>query len=81
MKNNVRFIVALLAAIWFALFAAVWAYLAALFIAFPAGIVSFILWRQLRKSDDRPFIRAIPIILIIGATISMAVLVYLLIYG
>jgi NADH:ubiquinone oxidoreductase subunit 6 (subunit J) len=77
-KNDTLFYMALLCAIWFALAASVWVYWAALFIAYPFGIIAFLLWRYI-KNENRKRNKAIPIILLIGLMISIVVLIGLLI--
>jgi hypothetical protein len=79
-KSDVFFYASLVLALWFALAGMVWAYYAALFIAYPFGIISFILWRIIRK-EGRKRIRILPIVLGTGLTLSLVALVSLLIWG
>lgn len=78
-KNDVLFYVALLCAIWFAWMGMVWTYWAALVVAYPFGLISFLIWRTLRR-DNRKRNRVIPVLLSIGLVLSMLVLIYLLIW-
>lgn len=78
-KNDILFYISLLFAVWFAWTGMVWTYNAALFISYPIGIISFILWRII-KNENRKRTKFIPIILTIGLTLSLSVLLYLLIW-
>lgn len=78
-KNDIFFYLGLIGAIWFALTGIVWVYYAALFIAYPVGLISFIFWRAI-KNENRKRTKFIPIVLAIGLTLSMSVLIYLLIW-
>lgn len=78
-KNDILFYFGLLCAIWFAWLGMVWVYSAALFIAYPVGIVSFFIWRTI-KNENKKRTKAIPIILAIGLVLSLSVLIYLLIW-
>jgi hypothetical protein len=78
-KNDILFYIGLICAIWFAWTGIVWTYWTALFIAYPIGIISFILWKTV-KNEPRKRTKAIPIILAIGFILSLTVLIYLLIW-
>lgn len=78
-KNDILFYISLLFAVWFAWTGMVWTYNAALFISYPIGIISFVLWTII-KNENRKRTKYIPIILTIGLTLSLSVLVYLLIW-
>lgn len=78
-KNDILFYISLLFAVWFAWTGMVWTYNAALFISYPIGIISFVLWRII-KNENRKRTKFIPIILTIGLTLSLSVLLYLLIW-
>lgn len=73
------FWIGLITAIWFAWTGMIWTYWAALIIAYPIGIVSFILWRMI-KDENRRRTKFIPIILSIGLMLSLGVLICLLIW-
>lgn len=77
--NDVIFVIAAIFAAWFAFFGMVWTYWGALFVAYPFGLISFILWRVI-KSDGKKRNKTIPIILSVGLVLSLSVLVYLLIW-
>jgi ABC-type methionine transport system permease subunit len=78
-KKNAYFILSLITAIWFALTSAICVYYFNLIVSFPFGILSLILWKKGRKIDDsQNRYKAIPIILSIGAAISVIMLVVLL---
>lgn len=78
-KNDILFGLAILTAVWFALMGMVWVYGAALVIAYPVGLISFFLWRSIRK-ENRSRTSWIPGILLTGLVLSLSVLVYLLIF-
>ncbi len=79
-KNDILFYLGLICAIWFAFMGIVWVYWAALFIAYPIGLISFFMWRAIRK-EKRKRTKFIPIILSIGLMLSLIVLVYLLLWN
>lgn len=72
-KSAVLFYVGMICAIWFALTGWLWLYWAALFIAYPFGLVGFIVWLVIKKYNQR---RAtwLARILIAGLIISLFVL-------
>jgi O-antigen/teichoic acid export membrane protein len=78
-QNDVLFALALLCAVWFAWTGMVWTYGVALFIAYPFGALSLLLWTSIKK-ENRPRTKWIPIILSIGLILSLSVLIYLLIW-
>lgn len=72
---------ALLLALWFALTAGVWVYWGALFVAYPAGLVSLWLWNTGRKTDLlAKRYQLVAWILVAGTVWSLSVLCYLLIF-
>lgn len=75
-KNNSLFILALLLAIWCAVAGIFWIYWFALYAAYPFGIVSFFIWKNIRK-DGKKRNMLIPIILIIGALLSLGELIWI----
>ena len=78
-KGNLLFYGSLALAIWFAITASAWTYLMNGILALPAGIVSWILWRKGRKTDhEKQRYRVIPVIWIIGSSISFLVLCWML---
>lgn len=79
-RNDILFFIALLCAIWFAWGGMVWTYCAALFIAYPFGLLSLILWRIIRH-ENKKRTKWIPIILTTGLFLSLVVLAGLLIYN
>jgi hypothetical protein len=78
-KNDILFYIALISAVWFAWMGMVWTYWAALFAAYPAGLLSFIIWRQIRN-ENKNRTKFIPVILVVGLTLSLSVLMYFLIF-
>nr|WP_315247105.1 hypothetical protein [uncultured Flavobacterium sp.] len=78
-KNDILFYISLLLAVWFAWTGMIWTYNAALFISYPMGIISFILWRIIRNENTQRT-KLIPIILTIGLILSLSVLLYLLMW-
>lgn len=78
-RNDILFVLALICAVWFFLTGVSWTYSAALVIAYPAGITSFILWMVIRN-ENKKRTKFIPIILTIGFILSMTVLICLLIW-
>lgn len=77
-KNNLLFYVGMVMAIWFALTAWTWTYLICLFISYPFGVISFIIWLNLRKTNPERS-QWILKILTIGFIVSIVMLVVLLI--
>jgi len=78
-KNDILFYISLFCAVWFALTGMIWTYNAALFISYPIGLTSFILWRSI-KNEKKKRTRLLPIILTVGLTLSLSVLLYLLLF-
>lgn len=78
MRNTILFILGLLCAIWFAFFGFYWVWWAALFIAYPAGIISLVCWLVIRN-ENKKRTKFIPIILSVGVALSLTVLTCLLI--
>jgi len=78
-KNDILFYLSLIFAIWFAWTGMVWTYYVALFVAYPFGLISFILWRMI-KNENKRRTKFIPIILSIGLVLSLTILIYLLIW-
>ncbi len=79
-NNNILFWIAILFAIQFALSGMIWYYYACLFIAYPFGFASYFIWRNIKK-DNKPRNKFIPAILAIGLTLSIAALIYFLLFG
>lgn len=73
-KNDLFFITAVSLALWFAVTSMFWPYWAALFIAYPFGIISLLIWRKIKK-DGRKRNRVIPILLLVGLALSLGMLV------
>jgi hypothetical protein len=72
---------ALICAIWFAWTGMFWIYWAAIFIAYPGGFISLVLWNLGRKTDRKlKRYKLIPIILLLGLTLSLGTLIFLLIF-
>lgn len=69
------FFLGVIFALWFALTAWVWAYFMALFIAYPFGLMAYLIRRSLR-SDERPRNNLISGILIAGLIFSVGFLVF-----
>ncbi|MBS1538157.1 MAG: hypothetical protein JST20_10470 [Bacteroidetes bacterium] len=76
-KNDILFSIGLLCAVWFACTGIIWVYYLALFISYPVGVISFLMWKLI-KSEQRKRTRFIPIILAVGMILSLTVLVLLL---
>mgnify|MGYP007043343979 CR=1 FL=1 len=72
-KSNVLYFVGLICAIWFALTGWLWLYWGALIIAYPFGLIAFIIWLVLRKKDEK---RAdwLYMILLLGFGVSLMAL-------
>ena len=79
-KNDVLFWLGLILAVWFAFTGIIWIYWLAVIIAYPFGLLSFILWRTIRKEKTKR-VKLIPIILTVGLICSITVLVFLLLRG
>lgn len=69
-KNNILFVLAAIFGSWFILAGWLWVYLFALFIAYPAALISLVLWLTIKK-DGKKRNRTIPILLIIGLITSI----------
>ncbi len=80
-KNDFLFYTALITAIWFAFTGIVWVYWGALFIAYPFGIISLIIWRKFLLNENKKRTKLIPAILLLGLVLSLSVLLCLLIWG
>lgn len=78
-KSNILFYIALLSAIWFAWMGMAWTYWIALFIAYPFGLISLLIWLKLKK-ENRKRNKWIPRVLLFGLILSLSVLTYLLIW-
>lgn len=52
-KNEVLFWTAMVLAVWFSITGTVWIYWAALFISYPAGVLSFTIWWHLKHENKR----------------------------
>lgn len=73
------FVTSLLLAIWFSYIGMAWVYGIALFLAYPAALLSLLLWYLGKKRDTRKKrYRFIPWILGFGLALSLGMLVYLL---
>ncbi len=79
-KKDLLFWVGIITAIWFALWGMVWVYYVALVIAYPFGVASFLIWRNIR-ADLKARNRFIPVILLAGFIFSLLSLITLLIYN
>jgi hypothetical protein len=78
-KHDIYFWLAVLFAVWFALTAWVWTYLANVFIALPAGIISVVLWFKGGSTDpNTQRYQRIPIIWGVGILFSLVVLFILI---
>ena len=78
-KTDILFYMALFFASWFALAGMVWAYWGALFIAYPFGVISFIIWKVILQKESSRRNKIIPIVLSVGLVFSFVVLICLLI--
>lgn len=74
-KNDWIALFSFLLAIWFSLAGIVWVYGAAFVIAYPFGIISFILWRFFLEGEQKQS-KVIPTILICGFILSLLVLLF-----
>jgi hypothetical protein len=72
-KNDWIALISFLLAVWFSLAGIVWVYGAALFIAYPFGIISFVLWRFFLEGERKES-KLIPTILTLGFILSILVL-------
>ena len=73
-KNNILFVLAIVFALWFAFTGIFWVYYIALFAAYPFGIASFFIWKNIKK-DGRKRNTVIPVLLLIGLLCSLAMLI------
>lgn len=71
--NNILFVLAIVFAFWFAVIGIFWVYWMALYIAYPFGVVSFFIWKNIKK-DGRKWNTVIPVLLLIGLVFSLAML-------
>jgi nicotinamide riboside transporter PnuC len=78
-KKNILFWIGIITAIWFACTGMIWPYWACLFIGYPIGLISYFIWRTIKKNNE-PRNKFIPRILILGLILSISVLIYLLIF-
>ncbi len=69
-KNDILFIISLIFALWFTSTGYIWVYGLALIIFYPFALISYLIWRKLRK-DGRKRNQAIPVIIITGLAISI----------
>lgn len=72
-NNDWLTLISFIFALWFAFSGMVWSYGAALFISYPFGIVSFILWRYFLVGEQKES-KLIPLVLICGLILSILVL-------
>ena len=79
-KNDILFWLGIVSAVWFVFAGMLWVYFAALFIGYPFGFASYLIWKKI-KAENRPRTKFIPIILIIGLSLSLLVLVGLLLFN
>ncbi len=80
-KNNFAFVLSLILALWFLLTCGVWVYWISLIIAWPAGIISAILYlKGINQDPNYARYKWVKWILITGVVWSLSVLVYLLIF-
>ena len=78
-KKDILFWIGIITAIWFAWTGMVWTYNAALIIAYPIGLTSFLIWRNIKK-ENKARNKFIPRILVTGLTLSLLTLTYLLLF-
>lgn len=74
-KDDWIALISFLFALWFSLAGIVWVYGAALIIAYPFGLISFILWRFF-LGEKRKQSKIIPTILACGLLLSLMVLFF-----
>jgi hypothetical protein len=74
-KNDWIALVSLLLAFWFLLSGTVWVWGAALIIAYPFGLISFILWCFFLEGERKKS-KLIPSILAFGFILSLLVLIF-----
>lgn len=74
--GDIVFVLALLLAIWFAITGMIWGYLAALLIAYPAGLLSLGLWALGKRIDDKKD-RYQWVLYILGVGLLLSVVVFL----
>ena len=73
-RNNILFVIAIVFALWFAFAGIIWVYWMALYIAFPFGVLSFFIWKNIKK-DGRKRNTVIPVLLLSGLLCSLAMLI------
>ncbi len=78
-NNTLLYVLAVIMACWFAVIGAFWAYWIALFLAYPFGIISLLIWLTIKKDDKKRNV-AIPAILGAGLFLSLATLLYLVLF-
>ncbi|MDP4761007.1 MAG: hypothetical protein NWR96_05175 [Crocinitomicaceae bacterium] len=74
-KNDWIALISFLFALWFSLTGIIWVYGAALIMAYPFGLTSFILWRFFLHGEHRKS-KLIPFILVCGLLLSFMVLFF-----
>jgi hypothetical protein len=79
MRNTIIFVFGLLCALWFAWIGMIWVYWAALFIAYPVGLIALGSWLLIRN-ENKKRTKLIPVVLLAGLTLSLSMLTYLLIF-
>ena len=79
-KNDILFFIAIVAAIWFAISSAFWVYLFNVFLSFPFGLLSFLIWLYIRK-DEKTRNKWVAGILIFGIVVSVISFVALVFYN
>ncbi|CAN5875332.1 hypothetical protein BH11BAC7_BH11BAC7_11840 [soil metagenome] len=80
-NTNIYFYVALICAIWFLLTSWFWVYYANVFISFPFGLLSLILWYKGKKIGKEKRFNFVAVLLISGVALSLISLVCLLLFN
>ncbi|MDQ3109575.1 MAG: hypothetical protein M3R17_06735 [Bacteroidota bacterium] len=80
-NTNIYFTFALIFAIWFILTSWFWVYYANLFISFPFGLASLILWYKGKKIGQEKRFNFVGILLLSGTALSIIALVCLSLFN
>lgn len=77
-KSLIYYTLTLVFALWFMLTSFIWVYYINLFLSFPFGIISFLLWLKIQKKVTKTKRLLILYMLIIGVFLTIASLIMLL---
>lgn len=79
-NNDILFITALLFALWFSITGVIWVYWLNIIFAYPFGIVSFFIWKKIKK-DGKKRNKIVLILLILGLIASLSALLLMLLFN